>query len=96
MRKQKIIGLIGKELAILKQCKKMLRGTVYLVQRKKKNGAVYEGYQLTYKGESNITKTIYISIDKLPEAKKLIQNYQIAKKAFNRIIELNIELFKAV
>ena len=73
-------------------------GTVYKVERRRKNkdGSVriYEGYQLTYKGEKNITKTIYVNKEKIDEAKKLLNNNKKLNFLLKELLQLNIELFK--
>ena len=96
-----IVKKIEKEMKNLLLKKRMVKGTVYKVYRKcgYKNckcarGERHEGYQLNYKGSKNITKTVYVKKEKVPEVKKLIENYREAKKIFNNIVELNIQLLK--
>lgn len=90
---------IEKEILKFKKKAKMLKGTVYPVKRKSINSQgkeiIKNGYQLTYKGEKNITKTLYVRESQVLKVKKMIANYRAAKQIFDRIIEFNIELFKS-
>lgn len=97
----KIINInnkIDREIVKLKRIREMLKGTVYSVKRKSINSAgkiiIRDGYQLTYKGEKNISKTIYVRKSQVLKVKKMIANYRLAKKIIEKIINLNIELFK--
>lgn len=96
-----IMKKINAEMQKISTKKMMVKGTVYKVYRKcgYKNckcakGERHEGYQLNYKGENNITKTVYVKKKDVPEVKKLIKNYRGAKKKFNNIVELNIQLLR--
>lgn len=100
-KKRLIFIKIGKEAKNLSQYQRMVKGIVYKVYRKcgKANckcakGERHEGYQLNYKGEGNITKTVYVKKEKAKYIQKLISNYKKAKKVFNKIIDFNIELIK--
>ena len=52
-------------------------------------------YLLTYKGEGNTTKSLYIRKNQVTEVKQMIRNYQELKTAVNRLLDLNVRLFKA-
>ena len=52
-----------------------------------------QSHVLTYK-ENNITKTVYIRKSMVQDVKRLINNYKKARKIFNNIIALNIQLLK--
>lgn len=96
MKKEKIEQKIKQEMLSLSNVERMLKGTVNSVVVKnattgKKDKLIH---QLTYKGENNKTKTMYIRSGRLDVAKKMVGNYQKAKKTLNNILELNIELFK--
>jgi hypothetical protein len=96
MQKQKIEQKIEREFLKLQNLKRMLKGSLNKVSGKSdgKDGKCKVVNQLTYKGEKNITKTIYVSAVRLAETKRMIDNYQKAKKILNKILELNAELFK--
>jgi len=89
MQKQNIEKKIDRELLKLQNFRRMLKGSLNKVAVKSK-----VIYQLTYKGEKNMTKTIYVCRQNLAETKKMIENYQNAKETLNKILELNVELFK--
>jgi len=94
--KKKIQMRIEKELARLASTGKMLKGSINKVtlgERKKGDGE-RESYLLTYKGEGNKTRTVYVEKDRVEEAKRMIGDYKKAKLALERIVELNVRLFK--
>ena len=98
MQKQKIEQKIEREFLKLQNFKRMLKGSLSKVKINgsgdDKAGKCKIVNQLTYKGEKNITKTIYVSAARLAETRKMINNYQKAKDIFNKILDLNAELFK--
>ena len=96
MEKQKIEEKIDREAQKVRELKKMLRGTInkVVIKKGRVDGKDKVVYQLTYKSEKNITKTLYVKKEKLNEAKKMIRNYQKAKVALSKLLELNVELFK--
>jgi len=87
---------IGKELAKLAKLGPMLKGTVSKVELGiKKTGAERRvSFILTYKGKGNKTRTIYIGKKRVPDAKKMIGNYKKMKCIVERLVELNVQLFK--
>ena len=96
MGKAQIMGKIDREMLKLLDCKRMLKGTVSKVvvksgKAKRRDKIIW---QLTYKKDENVTRTIYVREEKLSEAKKRIRNYQKAKSTLNRLLDLNVELFK--
>lgn len=99
--KSKILSKIDVEIRKLSNFKRILKGNVYKVLKqcankkcKCHNGQKHEVYQLTFKKEKNITQTLYVKKNKLPEVKKFINNYKKAKKIFDNILELNSQLIK--
>jgi len=96
VEKQKIEEKIDREAQKVRELKKMLRGTInkVVIKKGRVDGKDKVVYQLTYKSEKNITKTLYVKKEKLNEAKKMIRNYQKAKVALSKLLELNVELFK--
>ncbi len=74
----------------------MLKGTVskVVLGARKKGGGNRESYLLTYKEKGNKTRTVYVSKPRLVEVEGMIANYQEAKQTLERIVELNVRLFK--
>jgi hypothetical protein len=52
-------------------------------------------YLLTYKGDGNITKSLYVPKEQVHEVKQMIRNYQKVKTALIRLLDLNVHRFKA-
>lgn len=94
--KKKIQTRIEKELARLASTGKMLKGSINKVTLggRKTGDGERESYLLTYKGEGNKTRTVYVEKDRVEEAKRMIGDYKKAKLALERIVELNVRLFK--
>jgi hypothetical protein len=94
--KEKIEGKIERELQKISSLSRMLKGTINKVKVKSRdtNGNPKVVYQLTYKDEGNVTKTIYVKKGRLAEAEKMTGNFRKAKECLERIIKLNEELFK--
>jgi hypothetical protein len=93
---------IEKELKKIKRYSRMLKGNIYEVKKKCgkerckcQNGNFHLAFQLTYKIENNITKTIYIKKDQVKKVMKYISNYKKAKISFDKVADLNIELLKS-
>jgi len=74
----------------------MLKGTVSkVVSGKRADGSGgRESHLLTYKGEGNKTRTVYVSKPRVAEARRMIANYQRARRTLEKIVELNVRLFK--
>ena len=99
--KQIIQAEIAVKMKQLTKLKKIVKGTVNKVYTKCGNsnckcakGEKHPAFQLTYKAENNLTKTIYLSKNKVNMTLERIENYKLARKLFNEIVELNIELLK--
>lgn len=90
--KQKLERKIDIEIQKLVSLRNILKGSV----NKVRNASGAEIHQLTYKGEKNITRTVYLRKEKLAETKKMILNYQKTKKIIDNLIELNIMLLKTI
>lgn len=90
--KQKLERKIDIEMQKLVSLRNILKGSV----NKVRNASGTEIHQLTYKGEKNITRTVYLRKEKLAETKKMILNYQKTKKIIDNLIELNIMLLKTI
>ena len=94
--KEKIESKIEKALKCLATSGEMLKGSInkVVLGEMKKGGGKRESYLLTYKGEGNKTKTVYIGKDRLVKVEKMIKNYQKAKQLLEEIVEMNVKLFK--
>jgi len=82
VEKQKIEEKIDREAQKVRELKKMLRGTInkVVIKKGRVDGKDKVVYQLTYKSEKNITKTLYVKKEKLNEAKKMIRNLGAAER----------------
>ncbi|OGJ85688.1 MAG: hypothetical protein A2268_16945 [Candidatus Raymondbacteria bacterium RifOxyA12_full_50_37] len=87
---------IAKAQTCLYRAGAMLKGTVnkVVLGEKKKGEGKREAYLLTYKGERNKTRTVYIKKQRVADAKRMITNYQKAKRTLDQLVELNMKLFK--
>jgi hypothetical protein len=95
-RRQKIQRRIDSDLARMAKLGAMLKGTVSEVklgQRKRGDGQRI-AYLLTYKGEGNRTRSVYVPADRVAEVGRMIDNHRKAKAILDRIVELNVALFK--
>ncbi len=99
--KQIIQTKIAEKMKQLTTFKKMVKGTVNKVYTKCGNpnckcakGEKHQAFQLTYKAENNLTKTVYLNKNKVKLTLIRIENYKLARKIFNEIIELNVKLLK--
>jgi len=91
-----IVKLIKKELETIEKYSSMLRGNIYEIKKNKKseNPKKTSVFHLTYKGDNNVTKTIYVRKEEVKNVKKMLSNYKKAKEAFDRIVEININLLR--
>ena len=53
-----------------------------------------KAYRLTYKDSEQKTQIVYIPRNRLPEMKRLIANYSQARSLVQKIIAINIVIFK--
>lgn len=95
MKKKLLIKKLGK-------CEDLVKGSISSVcsscQRGKCICKIKSGkllYRLTYKDENQVSKTVYIHKSKLPEIKKMIKNFEKARKIIDELITVNIQIFKA-
>jgi hypothetical protein len=51
-------------------------------------------YRMTYKDKQQKTRTVYVSHEKLSEARRMIANYAKMKKLLDELFETNIAIFK--
>lgn len=92
---------ISSKLKEIRKKKNILKGSVNKVYTKCGNpnckcakGFKHEEYRLTYKGENNKTKIVYLNKAKIKKVQKMIDNGKDVRKLMNEIIELNIRLIK--
>lgn len=52
-------------------------------------------YRLTYKGEDQRTRTIYIPKERIPETKRLLENYRKLKLTLKKLTDLNFQIYKS-
>ena len=97
MQANKLRMEIKKTLNSLSRARPLLKGSISKVILGKKTTAPGNrvAYLLTYKSEENKTKSIYLKKNQINEVKTMIQHYQILKKDINKLIDLNVKLFKA-
>jgi hypothetical protein len=51
-------------------------------------------YRLTYKDKQQKTRTVYISRDQLPEARRMVFNYSKIRELMDKLFETNIAILK--
>lgn len=51
-------------------------------------------YRLTYKDSQQKTRSVYVKKDQLPRMRKMIANYVRLRKLIEKLVEVNIEVFK--
>ena len=97
MQARKIEKDIEKALAALAATGAVLKGSLSKVTlgNKTRTPGQRIAYLLTYKGEGNKTKTLYIKKGQVVEVKRMIRNYQKTKAALGKLLDLNVELFKS-
>lgn len=59
--------------------------------KKKPSGLAY---RLTYKDSQQKSRSVYLRKDQLPRMRKMIDNYAQLKILIEKLIEINIEVFK--
>jgi hypothetical protein len=87
---------ISAELAKLAGLGEILKGTVskVVLGTKKSGRGKKTSHLLTYKGADNKTRTVYVAKEKVSEVGRMIARYRQAKAVIERIVELNVRLFK--
>ena len=87
---------IEKELARLAGMGAILKGTVSKVNlgRRKAGAGNRTSFLLTYKDKENKTRTIYLGKKRVADAKKMIANHRKLKCVLEKIVGLNIRMFK--
>jgi hypothetical protein len=74
----------------------ILKGSVseVMLGKKKTTSGNRIAYLLTYKGDGNRTKSVYVKKNQLTEVKTMIANYRKLKTTLCKLAELNVKLFK--
>ena len=74
----------------------LLKGSVSKVQfgKKKKGRGDRIAYLLTYKGDAQVTRSLYVPKDQVATVTTMIRNHRNARKALEKLVELNVQLFK--
>lgn len=85
----------------LSECGNMIKGSINSVcsacNRSKCiciNKTNHQAYRLTFKDKHQKTKIVYIPKNRLHEIKTMIKKYAKAWKIIERLIKINIQLFK--
>lgn len=76
---------IASTLALLSETGPVLKGTISKART---------GHQITWKGEGNKTKILYVPDSRLEEARKMVESYGKAKALLERLAQLYAELYK--
>lgn len=97
MQLESIAKNIARTLTTLASTRAVLKGSVSKVTLAKKTRTRSDRvtYLLTYKGQGNITKSLYIRKDQVAEVKQMIRNYRKLRASVSRLLDLNVKLFKA-
>ena len=74
----------------------ILKGSVskVILGKRKRGHGDRVSHLLTYKGDGNVTKSIYIQKTQLATVATMLRNYQKAKQALQKLVELNVQQFK--
>lgn len=97
MQVRKIEKDIEKALTDLTATGPILKGSLSKVTlgNKTRTPGLRVAYLLTYKGEGNTTKSLYVRKGEVTEVKRMIRNYQKLKVAIGKLLDLNVKLFKS-
>jgi hypothetical protein len=93
---EKIRKKIAAELARLAGAGEILKGTVskVVLGTRKSGRGKKTSHLLTYKGKGNKTRTVYVPKEKVAEVRRMTARYKQAKAVIERIVQLNVMLFK--
>jgi len=96
MQADKLRVEIGKILDSLATTGPILKGSVnkVILGKKARTPGNRVAYLLTYKGEGNKTKSVYIKKEQIAEVETMIHGYRKLKTSVNKLVELNVKLFK--
>ena len=96
MQAEKLRMEIRKTMVSLTRTGPLLKGSISRVTlgKKVRTKGNRVAYLLTYKGEGNKTKSVYIKMKLVKQVQAMIQNYRKLKKSTNKLIDLNVKLFK--
>jgi hypothetical protein len=96
MQKNEIIRRIERLRGRLAATGPLLKGSVSPVRLGPMKTAEGErvAYLLTYKGPVGKTKSIYVCKSQVPDVQRMIRRYHQAKQTLEKLVELNVTLFK--
>jgi len=96
MQAEKLRMEIKKTMVSLTRTGPLLKGSINRVTlgKKVRTNGNRVAYLLTYKGEGNKTKSVYIKKTQVTQVQAMIKNYRKLKKSMNKLIDLNVKLFK--
>lgn len=95
-RRQNIRNRIAACSARMARLGAMLKGTVSKVKlgRRKRGNGQRIAYLLTCKGPGNRTRSVYVPVKCVADVHRMINNHRKAQTILDKIVELNVELFK--
>jgi hypothetical protein len=87
---------IAAELGRVAELGPMLKGTLSGIRRgaAKNGGGGRAAFLLTYKGEGNKTRSVYVPARRAAEVREMVDRHREAVQAINRVVELSVGLFK--
>ena len=87
---------IRKTMTSLAMTGPLLKGSIskVILGKKTRTRGDRGAYLLTYKGEGNKTKSVYLKKNQLKEVETMIRSYRRLKTDVNKLVELNVKLFK--
>ena len=95
-RETQVHEKIMAELAHIAELGPMLKGTVNTINRgiSKAGAGERTTHLLTYKGEGNKTKSVYVPARRVEEAQDMVARHREATRTLDRVVELSVDLFK--
>ena len=95
-RRQQVQRRIDSDLGRMAKLRAMRKRTVSEVKlgQRKRAAGQRTAYLLTSKGEGNRTRSVYVSADRVAEVERMVNNHRKARAILDRIVELNLALFK--
>lgn len=90
---QRVIDTTRLELVATGEVLKGSLSKVILGKRRRASGHRIV-YLLTYKRAGNKTRSLYVAHAQVSEVRRLIANYHKARRALDKMAELNVELYR--
>jgi hypothetical protein len=90
--KKDISGRISSVMAELASVTRILKGSLSKVMlgKRTKGAGSKVVYLLTWKGEGNKTRTVYVKKDQVTDVRRMICNYRKARELLEKVVELNL------